>query len=122
MKRTAKNEPQAGTSQIIRRELEDVPEGVLSFLPLRESLKRTINKKRQRNFPPNPKSILDLERLPPDERFLFLDTFRLKITFEKLSRSTTLDNGHSVKHPQKAKVENPENETTEIGTPVGLVK
>lgn len=82
LKRAAENEPVAGPSQIIQRELEGVPSGVLPFLPLRESLKRNMNKRRQKKFLINPKSLADLQALPQEvrvtttgEQFLIFDSY-----------------------------------------------
>ncbi|KAJ4432322.1 hypothetical protein ANN_20941 [Periplaneta americana] len=82
LKRAAENEPVAGPPQITQRDLESVPLGVLPFLPLRESLKRNINKRHQRKFLSNPKSLSDLHALPQEfriitsgEQFLKFDSF-----------------------------------------------
>ncbi|KAJ4429147.1 hypothetical protein ANN_26150 [Periplaneta americana] len=82
LKRAAENEPVEGPAQIFQCELEDVPSGMLPFLPLRESLKRNMNKRRQRKLPSHPKSLSDLHALPQEfrittsgEQFLMFDSF-----------------------------------------------
>ncbi|KAJ4425368.1 hypothetical protein ANN_27983 [Periplaneta americana] len=57
---------QAAPAQIIERELERLPSDMLQFFPLRKSLKRSINQRRQRNFSANPKSVPHLPVIPPD--------------------------------------------------------
>ena len=47
LKRSAASEPLVALSQIIQRELERVPSGVLTYLLIQESLKRNINKRSQ---------------------------------------------------------------------------
>ncbi|PSN31746.1 hypothetical protein C0J52_24469 [Blattella germanica] len=82
LKRSADNEPTAAPAHIIQRELERVPSEVLPHLPLRESLKRTINRRRQQHLPANPKAIAELRAIPNEfrvtrsgESFLMYDTY-----------------------------------------------
>ncbi|KAJ4433015.1 hypothetical protein ANN_15272 [Periplaneta americana] len=82
LKRAAENKPVRDPAQIIQRELESALPGMLPFLPLYESLKRHTNKRRQKKFPSNPKSLSDLHALPQEfriltsgEQFLMFDSF-----------------------------------------------
>ncbi|KAJ4432157.1 hypothetical protein ANN_20773, partial [Periplaneta americana] len=67
-KRAAENDPVAGPAQIIQREPEGVPSEVLPLLPLRESLRRNMNKRRQRKIPSDSKSLSDLHALAQEFR------------------------------------------------------
>ncbi|PSN46642.1 hypothetical protein C0J52_07082, partial [Blattella germanica] len=60
MKRVAKEHPEITPSQILRNELRSVPSGVLSQIPEREHLKRSIRRERTRNQLPDPTSIDEL--------------------------------------------------------------
>ncbi|PSN56514.1 hypothetical protein C0J52_08459 [Blattella germanica] len=57
MKRVATEHPEITPSQILRNELRSVPSGVLSQIPEREHLKRSIRRERTRNQLPDPTSI-----------------------------------------------------------------
>ncbi|XP_051171104.1 uncharacterized protein LOC127287979 [Leptopilina boulardi] len=67
IKRHAEVHPEVPPAQIIRRELAGVSSGILSQLTERENLKKSMCRQRQRNMPPNPTSMDDLEEIP--ERF-----------------------------------------------------
>ena len=81
LKRKAEDNPERPPSAILREELPGVPEGVLCQLPERVNLCKAMRRRRQRNLPPNPKSLLDLGELPDmyqrtllDEKFLIFDS------------------------------------------------
>ncbi|KAK3916426.1 Obg-like ATPase 1 [Frankliniella fusca] len=82
MKRTATEHPEAPPAQILRNALPQVASSTLVHLPLRESMKRTFNRRRQGSLPPNPKSLQDLGEIPADFRltlgrkeFLIYDSY-----------------------------------------------
>ena len=64
MKRVATEHPEITPSQILRNELRSVPSGVLSQIPEREHLKRSIRRERTRNQLPDPTSIDELGEIP----------------------------------------------------------
>ena len=77
----------------MRAELASVSEGVLSQLPEREQLAKSMRRQRRANLPPNPKSLSDLASVPErfqqtlaGEKFLLFDTRR---NLEFLARSST---------------------------------
>ncbi|KAK3911699.1 PKS-NRPS hybrid synthetase [Frankliniella fusca] len=82
MKRTATEHPEAPPAQILRNALPQVPSSTLAHLPLRESMKRTFNKRWQGNLPANPKTLQELGEIPNDFRvtlgkktFLIYDSY-----------------------------------------------
>ncbi|PSN45635.1 hypothetical protein C0J52_12323 [Blattella germanica] len=82
MKRVATEHPEITPSQILRNELRSVPSGVLSQIPEREHLKRSIRRERTRNQLPDPTSIDELGEIPErykrtqnGENFLIYDNF-----------------------------------------------
>lgn len=106
LKRKAEEHPEQPPRQLIRNELLGVPSGVLSQLPLREALRKTVRRVRTKNLPPNPRSMTDLQDLPAeykrtlqDEPFLLHDNrgtpgegrvlvFATRKNIEVLCRST----------------------------------
>ncbi|KAK3909666.1 FLYWCH-type zinc finger-containing protein 1 [Frankliniella fusca] len=81
MKQVAVNHPEKQPSVIIRDGLADVDEGVLSQMPQRPALRRTLNRKRQSDLPRNPKSLAEIRDLPDEycmtssgEQFLLYDS------------------------------------------------
>lgn len=67
LKRKAEEHPEAGPAQILRTELQNVPSGVLAFLPDRENLKKSMRREKKKKLPTEPTSLEDLEQIP--ERF-----------------------------------------------------
>jgi len=59
-KRKATEDPYAAPAQLLR----GVPKDDLPYLPLRKSMKRTLNKRRAQNYPSEPKSLLDAGHIP----------------------------------------------------------
>lgn len=81
VKRKAEEHPEEPPSRILRTELENVPSAVLSQLPERENLKKSIRGTRRKNLPDNPTSLLELGELPVDfkktttgDQFLIYDS------------------------------------------------
>ena len=81
LKRKAEEHPEQAPSQIMRTELAGVSDGVLSQLPEREALSKTMRRVRRRNLPPNPRTLDELRELPAayqrtlqGERFLLFDS------------------------------------------------
>lgn len=68
LKEEAAAQPEARPSALIREKLSTVESLVLPLLPERESMKRTLNKRRIRNFPKNPTHITALKDIPPQFR------------------------------------------------------
>ncbi|KAK3929145.1 PKS-NRPS hybrid synthetase [Frankliniella fusca] len=64
MKRAAKQHPEAPPAQILRQHMPDVPVEALPYLPERQTMKRTMNRLRQGDFPSNPKSLAELGEIP----------------------------------------------------------
>lgn len=67
--------------RVIREQFANLNEDVLSRLPERENIKKTLRRQRQLNLPPNPRNLADLRELPPmytvtssNERFLLYDS------------------------------------------------
>ncbi|CAH0388474.1 unnamed protein product [Bemisia tabaci] len=74
--------PEAKPSLLIREKLGEVDSLVLPLLPERETMKRTLNKKRIANFPTNPTDITAFRGIPPQFRstknrdnFIIFDSF-----------------------------------------------
>lgn len=68
LKRIAEEHPEQPPAQILRRELPCVEQEVLNHLPQRESLKKMLRRKRRENFPPNPRTLQDLQDIPEKYR------------------------------------------------------
>lgn len=64
LKRKAEECPDRPPSAIVRAELEGLESNVLSMLPERENLKKTIRRTRRKHLPTNPKSVNELEDIP----------------------------------------------------------
>lgn len=64
VKRIATRHPEQPPSQVLRRELAGLSEGVLSQMPEQEALSKTIRRARRKNLPPNPRSLADLGEIP----------------------------------------------------------
>ncbi|KAK7593070.1 hypothetical protein V9T40_007822 [Parthenolecanium corni] len=80
VKRKAEEHPEQSPAQLLRNVLADVPPDVLSQLPQREAMRKTIGRTRRQHLPPNPKSLDALLDLPQQyqqtlqgERFLSFD-------------------------------------------------
>jgi len=81
LKRKAAEHPGQPPTQIMRDELACVSTAVLSQLPEREALSKTMRRERRRNLPPNPRTLRGFEELPRrfrrtllGETFLFHDS------------------------------------------------
>lgn len=81
LKQEADKHPERPPSAIVREEMRDLSSRVISRLPERENLKRSVRTARRRNLPPNPKTLAELDELPErfaktltGERFLIFDT------------------------------------------------
>ncbi|KAK7604826.1 hypothetical protein V9T40_006012 [Parthenolecanium corni] len=77
VKQKAEAHPEQPPGQFLREELTGVPEAVLSQLPERELLRKTIQKERRKNLPPNPISLAQLREFQETlqgERFLLYDS------------------------------------------------
>jgi len=75
-------QPERPPTQIIEARVKDASEEVLAKLPLKSAIKRSINRSRQLQLPPNPKSLRDLPSLPAEfkmsdngEIFLLYDSY-----------------------------------------------
>lgn len=66
MKDEATAHPEEPPARIIRNALADLGDEVLSQVPERPALKRTINRKRQKNLPRNPQCLQDIAELPDE--------------------------------------------------------
>jgi len=83
MKRKATEHPEAPPAQILRTELPNVPSPARLYLPERQTMKRTFNRRRQRAFPVNPKTLQDLDEIPDEfkltmakkKKFLCYDSY-----------------------------------------------
>lgn len=82
VKRVAEEHPELPPAAILRHELADVPDGVLSQLPVRENLKKSVKLRRRKNLPTNPISLEDLGEIPPrfqntkvGDKFLVYDSW-----------------------------------------------
>ncbi|XP_043461039.1 uncharacterized protein LOC122497804 [Leptopilina heterotoma] len=82
VKRVAEEHPELLPAQIIRRELQNVPSGILSEMPERPNLRKQISRTRLRHMPSNPIRISDLEEIPEHYRqtlggnnFLLYDSY-----------------------------------------------
>jgi len=64
LQRTATENPELPPAQILRMKLRRVPIGVLAELPERENLKKSLRRIRQKDLPPNPKSLKELGTVP----------------------------------------------------------
>lgn len=67
LKQTAAAHLEQLPARIIRSELENVPVHILSQLPERHNLAKSMRKYRRRDLPANPKSLAELNDIP--ERF-----------------------------------------------------
>lgn len=81
IKRRAEEHPEEPPAAILRRELVQVPSGVLAQLPERENMKKSMRRIRRRNLPKNPTSLSELRELPDifkrsltQQRFLMFDS------------------------------------------------
>eukprot|EP00102_Acyrthosiphon_pisum_P019707 XP_016656917.1 PREDICTED: uncharacterized protein LOC107882696 [Acyrthosiphon pisum] len=81
LKRKAEDQPQLPPAQILRTEMAGLSDGVLSQLPNRDNLKKSMRKVRRKNLPPNPKTLNDFGTLPDryqktltGEHFLIYDS------------------------------------------------
>ena len=72
LKRIAGEHPELPPAQILRTELPKCTEGVLSQLPERESLKKTMRRERSHDQPSNPLSLSELREIP--DRYALLWT------------------------------------------------
>ncbi|KAE8740703.1 hypothetical protein FOCC_FOCC013772 [Frankliniella occidentalis] len=82
LKRIASDHPELPPAQILRTELPKCSEGVLSQLPERENLKKTMRRERARDQPSNPLSLAELREIPDryqstiaGEPFIIYDSF-----------------------------------------------
>ena len=57
LKRTAKSHPEMLPAQILRRELANVPSGVLAHFPSRENLKQTMRRERRKDLQAEPMNL-----------------------------------------------------------------
>lgn len=64
IKRKATEHPEVTPAQILRTELPQVSSGVLSQLPERENLKKSIRNVRKKDMPSNPLSLAELRAIP----------------------------------------------------------
>lgn len=64
LKRIASDHPELPPAQILRTELPKCSEGVLSQLPERENLKKSMRRERSRDQPSNPLSLAELREIP----------------------------------------------------------
>lgn len=64
LKKKAEAHPEEPPSRLLRNELAGVSSGVVSQLPERESLKKSMRYVRRKNLPKNPVSLQDLGDLP----------------------------------------------------------
>lgn len=62
----AARHPEMEPANIIRDNLANLGDEVISQLPQRPALKRTINRKRQADLPRNPLSLNDIRELPDE--------------------------------------------------------
>jgi len=81
LKRKATQDPECPPAKMIRDALSQCSQNVIANLPLRENLRKTIRRERRIGLPPNPKSLDELEDLPPKyqlsakgEQFLLFDS------------------------------------------------
>ena len=81
IKKTGLAQPDRAPVQIIEQKLQNLPQEVLAKLPQRPAIKRTINRARETELPPNPQAI-DLQDLPQEfklslrgELFLLYDSY-----------------------------------------------
>lgn len=81
LKRKAEDHPELPPAKILRTELAGISGGVLSHLPERENIKKSLRRIRRRNLPPNPTSIMELGEIPDifqrtvtGDRFLIHDS------------------------------------------------
>lgn len=82
IKEAGVRQPERAPGLLIEQKKQDLPEEVLAKLPTTSALTRTVNRTRQAQLPPNPKSLDDLHELPPEykltlksENFLCYDSF-----------------------------------------------
>ena len=73
LKRKAAEHPGQRPSQILRAELPTVSTAVLSQLPEREALAKSMRRERRKNMPKNPTSLLELVDVPARFKRTFLD-------------------------------------------------
>lgn len=64
LKRKATENPEQPPELILQNELRGVSSGILSKLPDKENLKKTIRRKRRAELPPNPTSLDELQDIP----------------------------------------------------------
>lgn len=74
---------------MLRTELPKLPEGVISQSPERENLKKSMRRQRQRNLPPNPKSLAALQEIP--ERYRNTLTGETFLIYDSLQNSENGD-------------------------------
>jgi hypothetical protein len=81
MKRKAADHPEQPPAQLLRMELQDQPDDVLSQLPSQPALVRALQRVRKKEFPRNPRSLHDLKDIPDKytktllgEQFLLYDS------------------------------------------------
>jgi len=82
IKRKASEIPEAPPAQILRTELQQVPNGILAELPERQNISKAITRHCVKNMPSNPRSMEELHELPmkykqtiAGEQFLLYDSF-----------------------------------------------
>ena len=81
IKRAAVDHPEAPPVQIMRR-LDTIPTEILSEMPTRDNIRKSIQRERLRNLPSNPTSIEEFQEIPrkfkqtlAGEMFLLYDLF-----------------------------------------------
>lgn len=81
IKHQAEKQPERPPTAIVRDEMRDLSARVISRLPERENMKRSVRTARRKHLPTNPKSLSDLNELPErfvntltGERFLIFDS------------------------------------------------
>jgi len=79
---TGITQPERAPAHAIDDHVRDLPPEVLSKMPLRPALKRSVNRARQAHLPTNPQTLADLRELPQEfklttkgERFLLYDSY-----------------------------------------------
>lgn len=64
LKRKAKDHPEQPPAQLLRTELQGVPDDVLTQLSSQPALVRSLQRTRKKELPPNPQNLRDLKEIP----------------------------------------------------------
>lgn len=102
LKEEAAVHPEAKPSLLIREKLGEVDSLVLPLLPERETMKRTLNKKRIANFPTNPTDITALRGIPPQFRSTRnRDNFNIFDSFDAEDEEDSSDEEEIYQNPNR---------------------